>query len=197
MALHLQGMQTTLQYSNELHKSSNLTFIALGTIFVFLLIFCSCSGKQTPNPVYTDDQRLLLDTSANHTKNIDSLMLFVYKYRQEGDRCREMAALAALGHGYQTSSRYSEAVKAHLLQLSIAEEIGDTLMKASALNDIGVNYRRLGLHYDGLDYHLRAVETTFLYSDNHISKKMLKCRAIGYNGAGNVYLTIKSYRKAY
>ena len=75
-------------------------------------------------------------------------------------------------------------MKAHQKQLAIAEELDDTLMKASALNDLGVNYRRLGLHYDGLDYHLRAVETSLLYPDNKVSRKMLKCRAIGYNGAG-------------
>ena len=87
-------------------------------------------------------------------------------------------------------------MKAHQKQLAIAEELDDTLMKASALNDLGVNYRRLGLHYDGLDYHLRAVETSLLYPDNKVSRKMLKCRAIGYNGAGNVYLAIGSYQKA-
>lgn len=146
--------------------------------------------------VYTDAQRLQLDTTNNHTKNIDSLMHFVVKYRQEGDRGREMASLAALGHGYQTASRYADAVKAHQQQLDIAEQLDDTLMKASALNDLGVNYRRLGLYYDGLDYHLRAVETSLLYPDDKVGEKMLKCRAIGYNGAGNVYLSIGNYRKA-
>ena len=160
------------------------------------LLFASCREKQSPSVVYTDAQRLQLDTTNNHTKNIDSLMHFVVKYRQEGDRGREMASLAALGHGYQTASRYADAVKAHQQQLDIAEQLDDTLMKASALNDLGVNYRRLGLYYDGLDYHLRAVETSLLYPDDKVGEKMLKCRAIGYNGAGNVYLSIGNYRKA-
>ncbi|WP_234396384.1 response regulator [Prevotella dentasini] len=165
-------------------------------LFTLSSMLSSCGEKQSASPAYTDAQRLQLDTTANHTKNVDSLMLFVIKYRKAGDRCREMAALAALGHGYQTASRYSDAVKAHQRQLDIAEQLDDTLMKASALNDIGVNYRRLGLHYDGLDYHLRAVETSLLYPDDEISEKMLKCRAIGYNGAGNVYLSIGNYGKA-
>ena len=168
----------------------------IGMLLIAVISLASCRKAACTEPAYTDRERLQLDTTDNHTKNIDSLMAFVNIYRKQGDRCREMAALAALGHGYQTSSRYSNAVKAHQKQLAIAEELDDTLMKASALNDLGVNYRRLGLHYDGLDYHLRAVETSLLYPDNKVNKKMLKCRAIGYNGAGNVYLAIGSYQKA-
>lgn len=169
---------------------------ALGVILLTCIVLASCDKGKHDTPAYTDRERLQLDTTDNHTKNIDSLMTFVHRYRKLGDRCREMAALAALGHGYQTSSRYSDAVKAHEEQLSIAEELSDTLMKASALNDLGVNYRRIGLHYNGLDYHLRAVETSLLYPDDKVDEKMLKCRAIGYNGAGNVYLSIGSYQKA-
>ena len=169
---------------------------ALGAILLTCIVLASCDKGKHDAPAYTDRERLQLDTTDNHTKNIDSLMTFVHRYRKLGDRCREMAALAALGHGYQTSSRYSDAVKAHEEQLSIAEELSDTLMKASALNDLGVNYRRIGLHYNGLDYHLRAVEISLLYPDDKVDEKMLKCRAIGYNGAGNVYLSIGSYQKA-
>ena len=169
---------------------------AIGMLLIAVISLASCRKAANTAPAYTDRERLLLDTTNNHTRNIDSLMGLVNTYRKQGDRCREMAALAALGHGYQTSNRYSDAVKAHQKQLAIAEELDDTLMKASALNDLGVNYRRLGLHYDGLDYHLRAVETSLLYPDNKVSRKMLQCRAIGYNGAGNVYLAIGSYQKA-
>lgn len=169
---------------------------AIGMLLIAVISLASCRKTANTAPAYTDRERLLLDTTNNHTRNIDSLMVLVNTYSKQGDRCREMAALAALGHGYQTSNRYSDAVKAHQKQLTIAEELDDTLMKASALNDLGVNYRRLGLHYDGLDYHLRAVETSLLYPDNKVSRKMLKCRAIGYNGAGNVYLAIGSYQKA-
>lgn len=170
---------------------STLTFVI--TLSVLLP---SCRREASNHANYTDAQRLQLDTTSNHTKNIDSLMHFVAQYREEGDRCREMAALAALGHGYQTASRYADAVKVHQEQLGIAEQLGDILMKASALNDIGVNYRRLGLYYDGLDYHMRAVETSLLQPEEETDEKMLKCRAIGYNGAGNVYLSIGNYKKA-
>lgn len=170
--------------------------LLLCAITGILLLMTGCNGRSNSTPVYTDEQRLQLDTTNNHTKNIDSLMQSVNLHRASGDHGREMAALAALGHGYQTASQYADAVKTHELQLNLAEMLNDTLMKASALNDIGVNYRRLGLYYDALDYHLRALETSQSYAEEDVNEKMLKCRAIAYNGAGNVYLSIGSYQKA-
>ncbi len=166
----------------------------VATLF-FSVILMSCRKEPAMPPAYTDSQRLQLDTTGNHTKNIDSLMQFVKKYEKSGERAKEMAAYAELGHAFQTSSQYPDAVRAHQVQLSIAEELKDTLMKASALNDLGVNYRRMGLYYDGLDYHLRAVETSMLPGED-ADEKLLKCRAIGYNGAGNAYLTAGLYKKA-
>lgn len=186
---------SSLPTANLLHRLSLFTVLcslALGSLFLII----GCTDKPAPKPVYTDAQRLQLDTTNNHTKNIDSLMQSVMVHRASGERAQEMAALAALGHGYQTASQYAEAAKVHNLQLHLAETLNDTLMKASALNDLGVNYRRLGLYYDALDYHLHAAETSLAYTEDKINDKLLKCRAIAYNGAGNVYLSIGSYQKA-
>lgn len=159
-----------------------------------MLIMAACGHSRKTEPAYTDAQCLQLDTTV-HTKNIDSLLRCVNRWHKAGNRGREMGALAELGHGYQTASQYSDAVKVHQKQLAIAQSMNDTLMEASALNDLGINYRRLGLYYDGLDYHLRAVEKTLTPQGNN-NRKLLKCRAIGYNGAGNVYLSIGSFQKA-
>ena len=72
-----------------------------------LLLFHACQKPSPPSPNYTDRQRLMLDTTDNHTKNIDSLKQFVLKFHQSGDREREMAALAELGHSYQSASQYT------------------------------------------------------------------------------------------
>ena len=167
---------------------------AAAAAFLMMLIMAACGHSRKTEPAYTDAQRLQLDTTV-HTKNIDSLLRCVNRWHKAGNRGREMGALAELGHGYQTASQYSDAVKVHQKQLAIAQSMNDTLMEASALNDLGINYRRLGLYYDGLDYHLRAVEKTLTPQGNN-NRKLLKCRAIGYNGAGNVYLSIGSFQKA-
>ena len=162
--------------------------------FLMILTMSACGHSSKTEPGYTDAQRLQLDTTA-HTKNIDSLLRCVDRWHRAENRGREMGALAELGHGYQTASQYADAVKAHQKQLAIAQSMNDTLMEASALNDLGINYRRLGLYYDGLDYHLRAIEKTSTPQGND-NRKLLKCRAIGYNGAGNVYLSIGNFQKA-
>lgn len=177
-------------------RVNRLIVIGLWMFPLFVGLLASCGQKPKPTTAYyTDGQRLQLDTTGNHTKNIDSLMQLVARYQQTGERAREMGAQAELGHAFQTSSRYSEAIRTHQAQLDIAEELQDTLMIVSALNDLGVNYRRMGLYYDGLDYHLRAVEASLLNGED-ADEKMLKCRAIGYNGAGNAYLTAGHYQKA-
>lgn len=87
--------------------------------FLMILTMSACGHSSKTEPGYTDAQRLQLDTTA-HTKNIDSLLRCVDRWHRAENRGREMGALAELGHGYQTASRYADAVKAHQKQLAIA-----------------------------------------------------------------------------
>lgn len=166
---------------------------ASGLLFIigFLLFLCGCQ-QHTPEPVYTDRQRLMLDTTDNHTTNIDSLKRFVIKYQELGDKEREMAAFAELGHSYMSASRYNEAIEAHKEELALAESLQDTLMLASCLNDLGTNYRRISHYYEALESHLRAVEVASpAYGKD--KDKLLKCQAVGNNGLGNIYLKLGNY----
>lgn len=166
---------------------------ASGLLFIigFLLFLCGCQ-QHTPDPVYTDRQRLMLDTTDNHTTNIDSLKRFVIKYQELGDKEREMAAFAELGHSYMSASRYNEAIEAHKEELALAESLQDTLMLATCLNDLGTNYRRISHYYEALESHLRAVEVASpAYGKDR--DKLLKCQAVGNNGLGNIYLKLGNY----
>lgn len=168
--------------------------VAVVILFIVGMFMSGC-GQQPAPLAYTDRQRLMLDTTDNHTKNTDSLLAFVERFRRVGDRHREMAYLAELGHCYQSASRYTDAIKTHRKQLALAQQLNDTLMMATALNDLGVNYRRMGLYYDGLDHHAQAVELSG-GGRGEQRDKFLKCQAIGYNGIGNVHLTIGHYLSA-
>ncbi len=159
-----------------------------------LLTFLGCQ-RPASEEHYSDRQRLMLDTTDNHTQNIDSLQTLIKKYRQSGERAREMGVWAEVGHSYQDASRYMLAIKAHREQAELAEELGDTLMKASALNDLAVNYRRMGLYYEGLNYHSQAIALS-AHATGKDRHKFMKCEAIGYNGAGNVYLAIGHFKSA-
>lgn len=167
---------------------------------IFILVLATCllpfGCKQKPaETFYTDSQRLMLDTTNNHTKNIDSLLSIADKYRQRNQPQQEVGALAELGHACQTASQYTLAIRFHQRQLAIATQLKDTLMMASAMNDLGVNYRRMGLLHEGFLYHSMAIDA----SDNPGApqrKKLMKCEAIGYNGLGNIYTTLGYYKKA-
>lgn len=166
--------------------------------FIFAIailpFFCNCGKKEKPL-AYNDCQWLMLDTTDNHTKNVDSLLVLVKKYQHARNAQRQMGVLSELGHVFRESSRYRHAMRAHQQQLAIARKLSDTLMIASALNDLGVNSRRMGLYYEGMLYHSQAAEAS---AGTHSSKrrKLMKCEAIAYNGLGNVYISTGNYKKA-
>lgn len=165
----------------------------LVVVLITALLITGCKRQSASKTVYTDRQWLMLDTTDNHTTNIDSLRRLVLKFRQAENPAYEMGALAELAHGYQTTSRYIDAVKVHRRQLSLAQQLNDTLMTASALNDLGINYRRMGLYYEALLHHSQAIATA--QKKNHC-RKLMKCEAIGYNGMGNAYLSTGHYLSA-
>lgn len=129
-------------------------------LILSLITLASCQQQGGTTRSYTESQRLQLDTSAVRSKNVDSLTALVNRYKRSKERDKEMAAYAELGHCFLNANRYTNAIAAHQDQLEIAVELDDTLMRASALNDLGVNYRRMGLHYEALSNHLAAVEVS-------------------------------------
>lgn len=174
-------------------KKRHLCSLSAMLLVIISLVACQRQGGITRS--YTESQRLQLDTSAVRSKNIDSLTVLVNRYKRSKERDKEMAAYAELGHCFLNANRYTSAIAAHQNQLEIAVELDDTLMRASALNDLGVNYRRMGLHYEALSNHLAAVEVSSM-ADEESRYKYLKCMAIGYNGCGNSYMSVANYQKA-
>ena len=161
------------------------------------LLFCvfqvGCRPHNTPQ--YTDAQRLMLDTTNNHVANYDSLRSVVQKYQAEGNKEMLMAAYAELGHSFQTASQYMNAVDAHLQELALAQELKDSLMMATCLNDLGVNYRRMSLYKEALRYHSQAIEVASTPKETDLDK-YLKCQAVGNNGIGNIYIKVGNYEQA-
>lgn len=167
-------------------------------IILIFVLFCSFlfgCNKLSKTPGYTDRERLMLDTTDNHTMDIDSLMDILRQYQKKGNKVREMATYASLGHAYMSASRYQEAVLSHEKELELAEELNDTLMMATALNDLGTNYRRMSLYYDAMEYHSRAIEVATPASGQN-RQKLMKCQAVGNNGLGNIFMRLGNYVRA-
>lgn len=164
-------------------------------LLLLALLPLSCGKKaRKASASYSDAHMLMLDTTRNHTQNVDSMLVVVQRSHSEGDKARETAALSELGHICRNASRYMDAIKAHQRQLRLAEELDDTLMRAFALNDIGLNYRRMGLYYEALANYVASVEVAASAGDGN--EKLTGCRAAACNGAAFVYLSAGYNKKA-
>ena len=91
------------------------------------------------------------------------------------------------------NSLFDKAIQLHNKELKLAESIGDSSSIISALNNIGTNYRRLGLLQDACRYHMDALK---LASRKNKSEKDKEARLMSLNGLGNVYLTMGNYEQA-
>ncbi len=164
-------------------------------LLLLALLPLSCGKRAKEAAVsHGDAHMLLLDTTRNHTQNVDSMLVVVQRIRSAGDREREVVALSELGHICRNASRYREAIRAHQSQLRLAEEIDDTLMRAFALNDIGLNYRRMGLYYEAVTNYVASAEVAAAAGEG--DEKMVGCRAAACNGAAFVYLSVGHNKKA-
>ncbi|MBR5397108.1 MAG: response regulator [Bacteroidales bacterium] len=105
-----------------------------------------------------------------------------------------VVALRHLGKELRDESRFEEALTVHGEGLKLAEAIGDTLEWVQALNNVGTDYRRLGMLDLAQDYHYRAWILSEEFSDTSYSAR--KNRMVSMNGLGNVYLTMGNYEQA-
>ncbi len=163
----------------------------IGTTVLFSLLFVSCS-KETPT--FTSEERKTIDSIVHKVHSIDSLALLQKGFEQKGDKLGSIVALREWGKKLRSESRFDEALHIHSKGLRQAEAVNDTLEWIPALNNIGTNYRRLGVWEVAEEYHYRAWKMSEEFSDTSTVNK--KHRVVSLNGLGNIYLTIGNYRRA-
>ena len=91
------------------------------------------------------------------------------------------------GKELRNSSRFLEALDIHRRGLAIAKEAKDTLEIVQALNNIGTDYRRLGILNEASSVYYQAMELTSKYSDRNDTVSM-KNEVVSLNGIGNILL---------
>lgn len=106
-----------------------------------------------------------------------------------------MVTCRVLGQCYRSDNRFIEAIKCHKLGMEQALLLSDTLELIQALNNLGTNYRRLGILNDASTYHYRALSFCETLS-NKTAKFAQKQRVISLNGIGNIYLTLDNRQLA-
>ncbi|MGN0233454.1 MAG: response regulator [Bacteroidaceae bacterium] len=105
-----------------------------------------------------------------------------------------LVSLRNRGKNLRNEGRFDEALLLHNNGLTLAKSIGDTCEWIQALNNIGTDYRRMGLLDIAQEYHYEAWRMCEESSDT--SRTMKKNRVVSLNGLGNIYLTVKDYTRA-
>lgn len=160
------------------------------SIFFFLLL-PSCAKKQQ---VISTEERRAVDSVIRLQKGCDELEALQKKWEDEGNQLGSLSVLREWGKKLRDESRFDEALKVHSKGLMLAEQLNDTLEMVQALNNIGTNYRRLGVLDVATEYHYKAWKLSEEHSDTSYMAK--KNEVISLNGLGNIYMTLGNYERA-
>ena len=158
---------------------------------LIILLLVSCGKKPATN---THAERKTLDSLMASSHNIDTLSILQKRMESEGNMLGSIIAYREIGKHLRNESRFDEALKAHNEGLKQAEAIGDTLEMVQALNNIGTDYRRMGVLEMAQDYHYRAYAICKASTDSSFTAR--KNRVVALNGLGNIYLTLGNYTRA-
>lgn len=171
------------------------THLALSALAAFIIPVCfllvSCGKKAVP---FSLDERKVADSIVRSTHGIDSLASLQKRLEGEGNRLGSVIALREWGKALRNESRFEEALNVHSKGQQQAEAIGDTLEWVQALNNIGTDYRRMGVLDVAQEYHYRAWTLSEKCADTSSTAK--KNRAVSLNGLGNIYMTLGNYERA-
>ena len=151
----------------------------------------SCGKKSV---VFTPDERKTADSTVRSVRTPDSLALLQKQLESKGDRLGSVVALREWGKALRNESRFEEALRTHSEGLRQAESIGDTLEWVQALNNIGTDYRRMGVLDAAQEYHYSAWKLSEECADTSFTAK--KNRVVSLNGLGNIYMTLGNYERA-
>lgn len=105
-----------------------------------------------------------------------------------------LARLRQEGKAMRNESRFDEALQLHTRGLDLAKEVGDTAEWIQALNNIGTDYRRMGILDVAQEYHYTAYRMCEESTDT--AYVMRKNRVVSLNRLGNIYLSVGNLDRA-
>lgn len=144
---------------------------------------------------YTSQERKSTDSIIRTTRTIDSLNYLLHSYEAGRNRLGAMLVYKELGKRSREKASFNEAIGYHRSGLQLAMEIKDTLEAIQALNNIGTNFRRLGILDEASTFHYNALLLCEQYSDKD-SFTAKKNRVVSLNGIGNIHLTLDNREAA-
>lgn len=165
-----------------------LSFLLVGVC----LLVSSCQRRDAIT--FTPAERRAADSLVRTAHGIDSLIRLQAHLEREGDILGSIVALRVLGDKLRKESAFDDALTMHSEALRQAEAIQDTLEWVQALNDVGTDYRRMGILDIAQEYHYQAWSLCKVTTDT--SFVAIKNQAKSLNGLGNIYLSLGNYERA-
>ncbi len=160
--------------------------------FAFCVVGCTDS-RDIEGP--SESERIVADSIVMACNDTVRLQEMLREYQEEENLLYQGAALRKLGKLYREAGNFTRSIYYHNRELQLAEKTRDTIGIVLALNNIGTNFRRMGILDEASSYHLKALRLSMSYS-GQASPAMRKYRVVSLNGLGNVYLTTGNLESA-
>ena len=157
---------------------------------VFLVCFISCKG-QREDMSSVDHSRQTDSIVSAHKNNMEVLKDLLSDFEAVRDDVGKMRAMTEIGRIHRESSDFKTALDYHEKALSLARELKDTANIIYILNQLGTDFRRLGVLDEAAVRHYEALSFCEKYSDRS-SSKAKKFKAVSLNGIGNIQLTLQN-----
>ncbi len=172
---------------------SNRSFCFISALCLWGVLLCSWQYTTSKN--YNLQERKSIDSVITATHDMDSLCHRLKYYESKKNRLGAMLVNKELGKRSREMARFNEAIKYHRNGLRLAMEIKDTLEAIQALNNIGTNFRRMGILDEASTFHYGALLLCEQYSDKK-DYTAQKNRLVSLNGIGNIHLTLDNRETA-
>jgi two-component system sensor histidine kinase ChiS len=139
-------------------------------------------------------ERTNLDSLASTYTSIDSLKQLQQKMDKEKNTIGSLIVQRHIGTLQRQTNDFSQALQTHVKCLSSTQALGDTLEMMRTFNELGIDYRDIGILDMALQYHYSALAISKDFNSN--SNIVKESRAASLYELGNVYMLLGNYRIA-
>lgn len=167
-------------------------FIHAALLSFATLCMVSCGGH--------DDQKVsaamrnMVDSTVRVAGAGNAYDSLYHSMASSGNTLGAIVTLREWGKSLRDESRFDEALRKHNEGRKLAELACDTLEWGKALNNMGTDYRRMGILDLAQRYHYIAWTISQAFDDT--SSVARKNRVVSLNGLANVYLTLGNLDRA-
>ena len=139
-------------------------------ILISMALVISCNNETVPYVTHISQ----IDSIVSANNNMKDLESLLSGYEANHDDAGKMVVMRELGKIYRESSDFKTALDYHEKSLSLAKELKDTLNIIDILNQLGTDFRRLGILDEAAVKHYEALSYCEKYSDRTSSRAQKK-----------------------